>query len=77
VTDEGDRPRRPVGEVITLVITATIAACMVAGVVGVIVIRIWHPDEPVGPAASSLGTLLSVLGGYVLGERRSRPNGRH
>jgi len=76
VTDDGPRPeRRALSETITLIFAASIAFCLLAGVVGVVVVRVVDPGTDVGAPASSLGTLLSVLAGYIVGAYRSRPNG--
>ena len=75
MTDDPPRDRRPLSETITLIIAAAIAVSLVSGVVGVIVVRIVDPSTDVGAPASSLGTLLSVLAGYVVGAYRSKGNG--
>ena len=76
MTDPGGAPhppRRPLSETITLIFAASIAFCLLAGVVGVVTVRIVEPGADVGAPASSLGTLLSVLAGYIVGAYRSRP----
>jgi hypothetical protein len=70
----GQRTPRPLGELIQLILTLIVGTCLVAGVVGVIVIRIVDPSTDVGAPASSLGTLLSALAGYVIGRTRREEN---
>lgn len=72
MTDHPDRPRRPLSDSILLVLATAIGACLFAAVVGVIVVRIVDPSTDVGAPASSLGTLLSALAGYVIGSTRSK-----
>jgi hypothetical protein len=62
--------KRPLNDTVTLILTVAVAACLIAGVLGVILVRIVDEDAPVGVAASSLGSLLSALAGYVIGVRR-------
>jgi hypothetical protein len=61
---------RSTSDLIQLILTVTIGICLVAGVVGTIVVRLVEPGADVGTAASSLGSLLSALAGYVIGSRR-------
>lgn len=62
---------RSVDDSILLVLTIAIGTALVAGVVGVIVVRIVDPSTDIGAPASSLGTLLSALAGYVIGRRHA------
>lgn len=61
---------RPVSETIQIILAATIAACLAIGVLGVVVVKVVNPSQDVGAPASSLGTLLSALAGYVIGRTR-------
>jgi len=60
---------------VTLILTIAVAVCLIAGVLGVITVRVVNDDADVGVAASSLGSLLSALAGYVIGTRRKNGNG--
>jgi len=64
-------------ETITLIFAAAIAFSLLAGVIGVVLVRLFDPETDVGAPASSLGTLLSVLAGYIVGAYRSRPGNGH
>jgi len=61
------RGRRPVGEVVLLILTVAICFCILTAIVATAIIAVLEPGSEVGVAASSLGTLVSALAGFVIG----------
>ena len=68
---------RSTGELVVLIIAATLGLTLVAAAVGVVVVKANNPELDTTPALTALGQVLTVLVGaavgYLAGARRPTP----
>ena len=68
---------RSTGELVVLIIAATLGLTLVAAAVGVVVVEANNPELDTTPALTALGQVLTVLVGaavgYLAGARRPTP----
>jgi len=63
----GEGPKRPVIEVMVLMITGTVCVILLLMTGGIVVIETVHPEVDTSGAVSSLSSIVTTLLGAVLG----------